>query len=162
MVKVREIWSSIPTQAGLHRATCTEPCPCGFWVSPRRESPQLSWQPVPFLACGGECHNRGMMQEKKSFKYLQKTSQLCGSSYNCLLETQEKMSLFKVMIFVALTCNFWHCGDGTKLNLSPPRWALLLQNHRLSLMGKYFILVVMYSQFFYLCKCLLCLLKIFV
>lgn len=30
------------------------------------------------------------------------------------------MSLFKVMIFVTLTCNFWQCGDSTKLNLMSP------------------------------------------
>lgn len=59
-------------------------------------------------------------EKKKSFNYLQKTPQLYGSSSNCLLETQEKMSLFKIMIFVTLTCNFWQCGDSTKLNLMSP------------------------------------------
>lgn len=72
------------------------------------------------LAHGAECYNRGMKWEKKSFNYLQKTPQLYGSSSNCLLETQEKMSLFKIMIFVTLTCNFWQCRDSTKLNLMSP------------------------------------------
>lgn len=36
-------------QAGTPRSSCPEPCPDGFWVTPRMETPNLSGQLVPVL-----------------------------------------------------------------------------------------------------------------
>lgn len=112
-----------------------------------------------FLARGGEVESVTTGDaRKKSFKYLQKPPQLCGSCLNCLLEAQEKMSPFKVMIFASLTCSFGSLEMVPNLTSVLPDEPYCCKTF--ALMGKYFILAAMCFQFFYLCKCLLCLSKI--
>lgn len=42
-------WSNHTAQAGSHISSCSEPCPEGFWVPPRKEIPQVLSGPVPVL-----------------------------------------------------------------------------------------------------------------